>query len=346
MKTLLPEINSADKRFHAGNPSTGEQGTRVTDTWLNDVQDRVRDTQNEVINVLSAAGMTPTPEVQNQLYLAILKLIEDSRRQATTTTKGEVMLTDDTGLDSDRLGLSARAGKKLAQWLAKVQLALSDYIPNAKKSDAVDSSSSDTVATSAAVKEANDNANGRVSKGGDVMSGDFGIKSGNYSGVNLFNLADARVRLESLEHENSAFFSKLSYILGSDSLNSILFPKSGINQVVAYQDWVNAVIAGLIKRYNGAGHAWYGQHYLGCDVYRIPFSDSAGLKIQLLKGDWWDGNWITTPESFDGYWFALGVDIGGGRDSIGFTLKDRNMMQIHTDHRTLAHILAIGWYSY
>lgn len=47
MKTLLPEINSADKRFHAGNPATGEQGTRVTDTWLNDVQDRVRDIQAE-----------------------------------------------------------------------------------------------------------------------------------------------------------------------------------------------------------------------------------------------------------------------------------------------------------
>ena len=294
--------------------------------------------------------------------------------QGSISQKGIWQATSDTGVDSENLVLTARAGKKLAQLIATVQIALNNYIPTKNRSSAVNSNDENNVATSKAVKtayekgveaksaadkaqstandgvskanSANDNANGRVSKNGDVMSGDLGIKSGDYSGVNLFNLEGGRVRLESLEHENSAFFSKLSYILGSDFLDSILFPKSGINQVVAYQDWVNAVIAGLIKRYNGAGHAWYGQHYLGCDVYRIPFSDSAGLKIQLMKGDWWDGNWIVTPEVFDGYWFALGVDIGGGRDSIGFTFKDRNMMQIHTDHQTVAHILAIGWYSY
>lgn len=73
MKTLLPEINSADKRFHAGNPATGEQGTRVTDTWLNDVQDRVRDVQAEAHYVLQKAGFTPNAETQTQLYQAIVK---------------------------------------------------------------------------------------------------------------------------------------------------------------------------------------------------------------------------------------------------------------------------------
>ena len=254
-------------------------------------------------------------------------------KSATLTESGITQLSTSVNSDDETKAATPKAVKTA-------------YDKAVEAKNAADNAQQTANDAQSSADSANNNANGRVSKGGDVMSGDLGIKSGDFSGVNLFNLEGGRVRLESLEHGNSAFFSKLSYILGGNLLDSILFPKSGINQVVAYQGWVNAVIAGLIKRYNGAGHAWYGQHYLGCDVYRIPFSDSAGLKIQLMKGDWWDGDWITTPETFDGYWFALGVDIGGGRDSIGFTFKDRNMMQIHTDHQTTAHILAIGWYGY
>ena len=106
MKTLLPEINSADKRFHNGDPATGEQGTRVTDTWLNDVQDRVRDVQAEAHYVLLKAGFRPVENKQTQLYEAIVKIIDDNRKFASTTQKGEVRLTSDTGLDSEELGLS------------------------------------------------------------------------------------------------------------------------------------------------------------------------------------------------------------------------------------------------
>lgn len=126
--------------------------------------------------------------------------------KADTTKAGIVQLTDDTGLDSDKLGLSARAGKKLAQLISTVQLALGNYIQNSKKSNSVTSNSNDNVATSSAVKtaydkgveaktaadnaqltandgvlkannaqrsadNANTNANGRVSKNGDTMSG-------------------------------------------------------------------------------------------------------------------------------------------------------------------------------
>ena len=203
MKTLLPEINSADKRFHAGNPATGEQGTRVTDTWLNDVQDCVRDVQAEAHYVLQKAGFTPKAETQTQLYQAIVKIIDDNRKSASTTQKGEVRLTSDTGLDSEELGLTAKAGKKLAQLIATVQLALNNYIPLNKRSSAVNSNDENNVATSKAVKTAydkgieaktaadnaqrtandgvskanaaNNNANDRVSKSGDAMSGSLTI---------------------------------------------------------------------------------------------------------------------------------------------------------------------------
>lgn len=78
--------------------------------------------------------------------------------KASTTQAGIVQLTDDTGLDSDKLGLTARAGKKLAQWIANLQLALNNYIPLNKRSSAVNSNSNENVATSAAVKTAYDKA--------------------------------------------------------------------------------------------------------------------------------------------------------------------------------------------
>jgi len=185
MKTLLPEINSADKRFHAGNPATGEQGTRVTDTWLNDVQDRVRDVQAEAHYVLEKAGFTPKQEQQTQLYQAIVKIIDDNRKSASTTQKGEVRLTSDTGLDSEELGLTAKAGKVLEQGLATLRLAMNNYIPLKSRSSSVTSNDENGVATPKAVKiaydkgvdaketadNANNNANGRVSKSGDRLTG-------------------------------------------------------------------------------------------------------------------------------------------------------------------------------
>ena len=109
--------------------------------------------------------------------------------RASGTQAGIVQLTDDTGIDSDKLGLSARAGKKLAQMIATVQLALNNYIPLNKRSSAVNSNDENNVATSKAVKTAydkgveaknaadgaNNNANNRVSKSGDTMTGNLTV---------------------------------------------------------------------------------------------------------------------------------------------------------------------------
>ena len=76
--------------------------------------------------------------------------------KASTTKAGIVQLTSDTGLESENLGLTAKAGKVLAQGIAALRLALNNYIPNSKKSSAVNSNSTDTVANSAAVKTAYD----------------------------------------------------------------------------------------------------------------------------------------------------------------------------------------------
>ena len=102
--------------------------------------------------------------------------------KADTTKAGIVQLTDDTGLDSNKLGLSARAGKKLAQLISTVQLTLGNYIPNNKKSNSVTSTSNDNVATSSAVKTAYD-------KGVEAKTAADNAQSTANNGVNKANTA-------------------------------------------------------------------------------------------------------------------------------------------------------------
>ena len=195
--------------------------------------------------------------------------------KADTTKAGIVQLTDDTGLDSDKLGLSARAGKKLAQLISTVQLALGNYIPNNKKTNSVTSNSNDTVATSSAVKtaydkgveaktaadkaqrtandgvskannaqssadNANTNANGRVSKNGDAIDGDLRIngQNGSWSKLQLGSkkgVWELEVHPDSHTSVNRRFNMKYN----GDSIVYLSFPTIGDNgEIVAYRSWV------------------------------------------------------------------------------------------------------------
>nr|DAK34015.1 MAG TPA: tail fiber repeat protein [Caudoviricetes sp.] len=234
MKTLLPEINSADKRFHAGNPATGEQGTRVTDTWLNDVQNRVRDVQAEAHYVLQKAGFTPKAETQTQLYQAIVKIIDDNRKSASTTQKGEVQLYSGYDSESEKMAATPKVIKILKGFIDSVVRSLTNYIPNSKKSSAVNSNSSDTVATSAAVKMANDNANDRVAKSGDTMTGNLSLKQGNYSGLNVYNNDGYYTRLEGNPHNANNLLTFVYRTPQGANIASVGFPKK--NGTIAYID--------------------------------------------------------------------------------------------------------------
>ncbi|MCT8540987.1 phage tail protein, partial [Glaesserella parasuis] len=84
---------------------------------------------------------------------------------ASTTNKGLVQLTNDTGLDSEVLALTAKAGKAIAQSVAQLQLsttnALNQKVNKTDISNAVNSTSQTTVASSQAVKTAYDLANSK-----------------------------------------------------------------------------------------------------------------------------------------------------------------------------------------
>lgn len=78
--------------------------------------------------------------------------------RATTVQQGLTQLTNDTGLDSETLALSAKAGKALSQQISQVQQNQANYLLKNKKSSVVNSTSEETIATSKAVKTAYDKA--------------------------------------------------------------------------------------------------------------------------------------------------------------------------------------------
>ena len=130
MKSLMPQIDSNDGLFHNGNPATGEQGTRVTDTWLNNLQDRVRDVQAEAHYVLQKAGFTPKAETQTQLYQAIVKIIDDNRKTASLTQKGETKLYTGYDSQSEDLALTPKTAYQLKQLIDSNTRALDNVIYN------------------------------------------------------------------------------------------------------------------------------------------------------------------------------------------------------------------------
>ncbi|MFW9330815.1 tail fiber protein [Glaesserella parasuis] len=163
MKTKLPNIESNTGRFIDGNPATGTLGTIVTAKWLNEVQERIQDYFEEFKNVLLLANMQPIEGTNNQVADAIKFYI--GNLNASPTQKGLVQLTNDTGLDSEVLALTAKAGKAIAQAVAQLQLsttnALNQKVNKTDISNAVNSTSQTTVASSQAVKTAYDLANSK-----------------------------------------------------------------------------------------------------------------------------------------------------------------------------------------
>ena len=277
MKSLMPQIDSKDGLFHNGNPATGEQGTRVTDTWLNNLQDRVRDVQAEAHYVLQKAGFRPVENKKTQLYDAIVKIIDGNRKTASLTQKGETKLYTGYDSQSEDLALTPKTAYQLKQLIDSNTRSLGNVIPNSKKSSAVNSNSAETVATSAAVKtaydkgveaknaadnaqrtandgvskataaqksanDANNNANGRVSKNGDTITGKLRFNSENENSWAGFEIGTKQGKWTFEANPNSHEAGQRrfnAFYDGGGKRMYLAFPHVGDNgDTVAYQSWV------------------------------------------------------------------------------------------------------------
>lgn len=194
--------------------------------------------------------------------------------KATLTQQGIVQLTNALNSDAENLALTAKAGKALAQQTAQAkQEIVRDYIPNTKKSAAVNSTSTDTVATSSAVKtaydksveakttadNANNNANNRVPKTGDTTI--VGALRAQHPQLNAgrwseFQLAAKQGywRLEVNPESHNANDRRFNMMYTNGNAQHYLwFPAIGDSgQTVAYQSWVNNLLNNFI---NGSSYA-------------------------------------------------------------------------------------------
>ena len=78
MQSLMPPVDAPNNEFSDGNPSLGTLGTIVRALFLNNVQSAIRSVQSEVLSVLAYAGINPDGDSNNQLLLAINKILEIS----------------------------------------------------------------------------------------------------------------------------------------------------------------------------------------------------------------------------------------------------------------------------
>lgn len=77
---------TVDGKFTEGDPVGGIQATVVTDDFLNDVQE-------ELISILTAAGVTPTKGTQDQVLQSFYKLVQAQKATAFTTAGTSTALT-------------------------------------------------------------------------------------------------------------------------------------------------------------------------------------------------------------------------------------------------------------
>ena len=224
-------------------------------------------------------------------------------------------MTSDTGLDSEDLGLTAKAGKLLAQGIAALRLALNNYIPNSKKSNAVNSNNNDTVATSAAVKtaydkgvdaknaadnaqrtanSANNNANNRVAKSGDTMTGNLVIdsQSNAWSGVALKN-KQGKYLVYEVTPDSEPYFGSMIYRDGAGhNINHLRLPKR--NGDIALKEDVDGKVSKSGDTMTGALNIKYGDY-----SFINQFNNSgkfARIEVtpdnqsNFYKLSYWDGN--------------------------------------------------------
>lgn len=246
----------------------------------------------------------------------------------STTEKGIWQATSDTGIDSDGLVLTAKAGKKLAQSIAQLLLNVTqNYINNNKKSDAVNSNSSESVASSKAVKtaydkaveaktaadNANQNAEGRVPKTGDTtINGTLRAKntSGGWSAYQ-FETSQGFWQLEvhpnSHEEANRRF--NMMFIPNIGNRVDLSFPALGNNgEVVAYQSWaVNKAgdsMTGILRTVGIAST------HFGAGAYSNQYTSGAPFMVEA-----------TGSKDRDTYHpFVKGLVRSKGRFGAGFSL--------------------------
>lgn len=313
---------------------------------------------------------------------------------ASLVKKGIVKLFSGYDSDAEDMAATPKAIKGLKAFIDAISRNLGNYIPNSKKSSRVDSNSADNVATSAAVKTAydkgveaktaadnaqrsanaaNDNANGRVSKWGDTMTGSLAItgsQSGSFAnGLMLKNKAGGQntsVFVDFYQTDNIPRASMWMRDAGKNSTqieflntpegadwnrdsrqNVFTIASSGNLWSKAY-GWLHDKFASKSEVYAKSRfrHQWYGNHYEGAGVFDVPMGDNGVMRTIIMRATIDGYAKLNLPEPFNGAHVVQVMDVGSGRHVVGANIQNGNVVEVFNDGRTGLNIIAIGWYGW
>lgn len=309
---------------------------------------------------------------------------------ASLVKKGIVKLFSGYDSDAEDMAATPKAIKGLKALIDAITRNLGNYIPNSKKSSRVDSNSADDVATSAAVKtaydkgvkaeaaadNANNNANGRVSKSGDEMTGSLAIagsQSGGFaSGLMLKNKAggpNTSVFVDFYQTDNIPRASMWMRDAGKNSTqieflntpegadwyrdsrqNVFTITSSGnlwsraygwLHDFFAKQNDINNVWKELNNNVMKRGDFisnWYPNHYNGTTVYKIRHLN---LMITVMYAT--GGKELILPEHYDGHFGVWATDRGTGSISVNSNYPvGNNRVRVGGRYDTAVAVLVVG----
>ena len=292
---------------------------------------------------------------------------------ATTTQRGLTHHYSGYDSDSEDFSASAKAIKIIKGFIDSNTRNFGNYIPISKKSNAVNSPSADTVATSAAVKTANDNANGRVNRAGDTMEGALRGKSGGmstnnpnnvgfvFSGNNDSGMSNPQDGVLQLNVNGQLVFeaNKLSkntrlrniadYTMDLQNDGNLVVKKGDSVLWHAFSTLLKSEFYDFrnkftLSTYNGTNSASF--------VFRIPISQNLGVKMyvsQIRIDANLAGHRFNLAEAFTGYRVAMVTSADGNRRPLGAHLTSDTQVTINCDSIPTAqtvNLLVIGTYQY
>ena len=284
------------------------------------------------------------------------------------------------GFTQSELGVATLTGSGVTQLLTSTN---SDDETKSATPKSVKMAYDKGVEAKEAADNANNNANGRVSKGGDAINGTLfidGVKSGgfasglairnkiggkNTSGFIDFFQSDNVQRSSIWFRDNGNNGTQIEFLNspdGSDwnrdsrqgaftiSSAGSLWSKSygWLHDHFAKQSDINNVWNELNNTYrkNRFRHQHYPNHYQGAEVYDIPMADNGVMRVIIMNVTINGYAKVNLPESFNGYCIVQATDVGGGQKRVGASIQNGNVVEIHNSGETGFQILAIGWYGW
>ena len=256
-----------------------------------------------------------SPNESNSQYWVRWGFALSEIARATLTQYGLTQLY--TGYNSQRedLALTPKTAFLLKQLIDSNTRALGNVIPNSKKSSAVNSNSNDTVATSAAVKtaydkgvdaknaadnaqrtaeDANRNANNRVARTGDTMTGNLVIdsQSNAWSGIVLKNKQNKYLVYE-VTPDSESYFGSMIYRDGAGhNINHLRLPKR--NGEIALKEDIDGKVSKSGDTMTGPLNIKFGDYSL---INQFNLSGKfARIEVtpddqsNFYKLSYWDGN--------------------------------------------------------